>query len=124
MPLDLKGTTPVAVKTTEDVFLANVKIFSSIPNRKLVGIEVNGSPRVVAYQIKIDGLTQAIDGIVWVDSVFRECIIRYGGREVNLAEVRFEHCDFDSSLDANPILKSVLLRAGNNAINFSSAIAT
>jgi hypothetical protein len=112
------------VIASQNVLLADVRIFSSVRNRKLLGIVVEDHPRVIAYKVTIDELTQAIDGIFWVESVFTGCIIRFNGGEVNLSEVRFENCDFDSSLEKNPILKRILLRARNNVITFSSATAT
>jgi hypothetical protein len=122
--MDLKGNVQVALIASQDILLADVRILSSVPNRKFLGIVVEDRPRVIAYKVTIDGLTQAIDGIFWVDSVFTRCTIRFNGGEVNLSQVHFENCDFDSSLDANPILKRILLRARDNTITFSSAMAT
>ncbi len=49
----------------------------------------------IALKGGVDGVTQTLDGIHWVEDVFINVRVRYKGGEVQLTNVRFVDCTFD-----------------------------
>jgi hypothetical protein len=49
----------------------------------------------IALKGGVEGVTQTLDGIHWVEDVFINVRVRYKGGEVQLTNVRFVDCTFD-----------------------------
>jgi hypothetical protein len=60
---------------------------------KAIALGFPGLP-VVAFRVTIEGLTQEIGGITWIEVTFKHCVIIYDGGPVYMDKVKFIDCEF------------------------------
>lgn len=60
----------------------------------------SGQSRVLVSEVRIDGLTQNLGGVTWIDVDFVNAIIQYNGDPAYLSGVTFTNCKFELGNDA------------------------
>ncbi|MBI4465144.1 MAG: hypothetical protein HY647_10605 [Acidobacteria bacterium] len=58
-------------------------------------IRISGKARLTVRDSFFEGLEQTLDGGVWENVIFRNCVIKYNGGPVTLRNVRFENSTFE-----------------------------
>jgi hypothetical protein len=98
--------------------LEDAGVYSNGLFQQNVAIQI-GSPGVPALVIRttIDGLTQKLDGITWIDVTFKHCIIIYDGGPVYMTKVKFIDCEFRIS-PTHQNLIDYLQKSGPTGVTF------
>jgi hypothetical protein len=78
--------------------------------RRPIAIKADPGVRFTATRCIFENLEQGLDGGIWKDVIFRNCLIKYDGGSVSLENVYFEDCQFQlASSPKGEKLSEVLL---------------
>lgn len=95
------------VITNGDAVLSKMRVRgkTSAPNFLIVSSDTS---RVLVSEVQIEGLTQKLGGVTWINVDFVNATVRYNGEPTYLAGVTFTNCRFEFGND--PVSKWLLAR--------------
>lgn len=96
----------------------DVGFYSTAPNHQNEAIQI-GAPGVPVLVLRttIDGLTQKLDGITWIDVAFKHSIVIYDGGPVYMTRVTFVDCEFRISPKYRSLIE-YLQNSGSAGVTF------
>lgn len=69
---------------------------------------------IVFVDSSVEGFTQDLDNIVWVNVVFRKCRLVYSGEALTMVNVLMKDCTIEMRGDVPPPIRESLMRASGN----------
>lgn len=95
--------------------LSDLSILTLGAHLDLEALTLRGdSATALVYRVTIEGLNQNLARIVWLGVTLRDCVVRYSGGPLYLADVRFEDCklEFGSDPMSQRVLHEIQSRNG------------
>jgi hypothetical protein len=110
------GTADPAFSVGRPFILEDNFIYSAIPSNKPVAImQQDLSVPMLVLRTTMEGITQKLDGITWIDVSFKNSVIIYDGGPTYMSNVTFVDCTFQMS--PSPLL-NYFQTNGQSGISF------